>query len=53
LAQLAVAWCLRQPGVSSVIVGATRADQLHDDAAASGVELPPEVVKAIDAAFPA
>jgi voltage-dependent potassium channel beta subunit len=53
MAQLALAWCLRQPGVSSVIVGATRADQLRDDAAASGVELPPEVVKAIDAAFPA
>jgi voltage-dependent potassium channel beta subunit len=53
MAQLALAWCLRQPGVSSVIVGATRADQLRDDAAASGLALPPEVVKAIDDSFPA
>jgi voltage-dependent potassium channel beta subunit len=52
MAQLALAWCLRQPGVSSVIVGATRAEQLRDDAAASGLSLPPDVAKSIDALFP-
>jgi aryl-alcohol dehydrogenase-like predicted oxidoreductase len=52
MAQLALAWCLRQPGVSSVIVGVTRAEQLRDDAAASGLALPPEIAKAIDAMFP-
>jgi voltage-dependent potassium channel beta subunit len=53
MAQLALAWCLRQPGVSSVIVGVTRADQLRDNAAASGLELPPEIWKRIDELFPA
>jgi voltage-dependent potassium channel beta subunit len=52
MARLALAWCLRQPGVSSVIVGVTRTDQLRDNAAASGLALPPEVVQAIDGNFP-
>ena len=52
MAQLALAWCLRQPGVSSVIVGVTRRSQLEDDAKASGRRLPPEVVEAIDELFP-
>lgn len=38
-AQLALGWCLRQPGVSSVIVGATSAAQVEANAAASGVAL--------------
>jgi aryl-alcohol dehydrogenase-like predicted oxidoreductase len=53
MAQLALAWCLRQPGVSSVIVGVTRAEQLEDDAKASGRALPAEVLDAIDEIFPA
>ncbi|HZH98421.1 MAG TPA: aldo/keto reductase family protein [Fimbriimonadaceae bacterium] len=40
--QLALAWCLRQPNVSSVIVGATSVRQLEANVAASGVELQPE-----------
>lgn len=48
MAQLAVAWVLRQPGVSSAIVGATRPEQLVDSAAASGVVLEAEVLAAID-----
>jgi voltage-dependent potassium channel beta subunit len=52
LAQLALAWCLRQPGVSSVIVGATRAEQLEDNAKASGVAIPPELAARIDAIAP-
>jgi aryl-alcohol dehydrogenase-like predicted oxidoreductase len=52
MAQLALAWCLRQPGVSSVIVGVTRAEQLEDNLAASGVALPDDVVARIDALFP-
>lgn len=39
LPQFALAWCLRQPGVSSVIVGATRVDQLEANVAASGLKL--------------
>ncbi|WP_025229350.1 aldo/keto reductase family protein [Fimbriimonas ginsengisoli] len=43
LARFALAWCLRQPGVSSVIVGASRPEQIEANAEASGVELPAEV----------
>lgn len=53
LAQLALVWCLRQPGVSSVIVGATRVAQIEENAKASGVTLPREMEEKIDAIFPA
>jgi len=52
-AQLALAWCLRSPGVASVIVGATRPSQLEENAKASGVEIPPELLARIDAIAPA
>ncbi len=48
MAQLAVAWVLREPGVSSAIVGASRPEQVDENVAASGVELPPEVLGRID-----
>jgi voltage-dependent potassium channel beta subunit len=48
MAQLALAWVLREPGVSSAIVGATRLEQVDENLAASGVELPPEVLQRID-----
>jgi voltage-dependent potassium channel beta subunit len=48
LAQLALAWCLRRPGVASVIVGATRPEQLEEDLAASGRALPPEALERIE-----
>ncbi|HEY2673793.1 MAG TPA: aldo/keto reductase, partial [Rugosimonospora sp.] len=48
LAQLAVAWVLQNPNVSSAIVGATRPEQLQDNAKASGVKLDPAMLKAID-----
>jgi len=51
-AQLALAWCLRQPGVSSTIVGVTKESQLRDNVAASGVALPDEVVAQLDALLP-
>jgi voltage-dependent potassium channel beta subunit len=53
LAQLALAWCLRRPGVASVIVGATRKAQLEENAKASGIALPPEIVARIEAIAPA
>jgi voltage-dependent potassium channel beta subunit len=43
LAQFALAWCLRQPQVSSVITGATSPEQLQMNVAASGIDLPAEV----------
>jgi len=48
MAQLAVAWVLREPGVSSAIVGASRPEQVDENVAASGVELPPEVLGRLD-----
>jgi 1-deoxyxylulose-5-phosphate synthase len=50
-AQLALAWILREPNVASAIVGASRPDQLRDNAAASGVELGDETMRAIAAAL--
>lgn len=47
-AQLALAWILRQPGVSSVITGATRTDQIEDTVKAAGVKLSAEQVSRID-----
>ena len=46
--QLAVAWVLQNPNVSSAIVGATRPEQLRDNVKASGVKLDPDLLKAIE-----
>ena len=51
IAQLALAWVLREPNVASAIVGSSRPEQLRDNAAASGVDLDDETVRAIDAAM--
>src|SRR5512144_440670 len=48
LAQLAVAWVLQNPTVSSAIVGASRPEQVHDNVKASGVTLDPGVLARID-----
>jgi len=53
MAQLALAWILRRPEVSSVIVGASRPSQLDENAVAAGRKLSPETLKAIDELFPA
>ncbi|MDX1622909.1 MAG: aldo/keto reductase family protein [Gemmatimonadota bacterium] len=48
-AQLAIAWCLRQPAVSSVIVGATKPEQVEENAAAAELAVEPEVFERVDA----
>jgi aryl-alcohol dehydrogenase-like predicted oxidoreductase len=48
LAQLALAWVLREPNVSSAIVGASRPQQVDDNCAASGVNIPDDEVAEID-----
>ncbi len=48
LAQLALAWCLRTDAVSSVIVGATRPEQVDDNVAAADLDLDPEIVAEMD-----
>lgn len=53
MAQLALAWILREPNVASAIVGASRPDQLRDNAAASGVELDDKAARAIEDALAA
>ncbi len=41
LAQFSLAWVLREPNVASAIVGASRPDQVEENAAASGAEVDP------------
>jgi aryl-alcohol dehydrogenase-like predicted oxidoreductase len=48
MAQLAVAWVLQNPNVSSAIVGASRPDQVRDNVKASGVKLDADLLGAID-----
>ena len=48
-AQLAVAWVLANPNVSSAIVGASRPAQIDENVKASGVALPADVLALIDA----
>ncbi len=48
MAQLAVAWTLQNPNVSSAIIGATRPEQVEDTVAASGVSLDEALLKRID-----
>lgn len=50
-AQLALAWLLREPGVSSVITGATRVAQVEDNVGASEVELSAEILDQIEQAL--
>jgi aryl-alcohol dehydrogenase-like predicted oxidoreductase len=47
-AQLALAWVLRDERVSSAIIGATKPEQVADNAAASGVRLSSETLTAVD-----
>ena len=50
VAQVALAWLLHQQAVTSVIVGAKRIDQLHDNLAAVDVLLGGDELKALDEA---
>jgi aryl-alcohol dehydrogenase-like predicted oxidoreductase len=51
LAQLALAWVLRRPEVSSAIIGASRPEQVEENARASGVVLDPAILERIDRAL--
>ncbi len=50
-AQLSLAWCLRQAEVASVIVGATRPEQLDENAEASGLTLPAPTLRKLERIF--
>lgn len=51
MSQLALAWCLRNPVLSSVIIGATKPAQIEENVKASGKTLSPETLTAIDDLF--
>jgi aryl-alcohol dehydrogenase-like predicted oxidoreductase len=48
VAQIALAWILSKPFVSSVIIGAKSMDQLRDNIAASRVQLTADEIKVLD-----
>jgi aryl-alcohol dehydrogenase-like predicted oxidoreductase len=49
--QLALAWVLREPNVASAIIGASRPEQVEENASASGIELDEHTLKEIDEAL--
>jgi 1-deoxyxylulose-5-phosphate synthase len=51
MSQLALAWVLRQDNVASAIIGATRPEQVHENARAAGARLTPDTLRAIDDAL--
>jgi aryl-alcohol dehydrogenase-like predicted oxidoreductase len=51
MAELALAWVLRRPEVASAIIGATRPEQVHANAKASGIQLTADTLAAIEEAL--
>ncbi len=46
--QLALAWCLRQPAVTSTIVGATKVEHVDDNVAAGDLQIDPAILAEMD-----
>src|SRR3954470_20493943 len=51
MAQLCLAWVLRQDNVAAAIVGASRPEQVHENARAADVRLSDDTLRAIDEAL--
>ncbi len=51
-AQLALAWCLRQPALTSTIIGASRASQIEENVKAAEIAIPDETARKLDELFP-
>ncbi|MBK8823472.1 MAG: aldo/keto reductase [Anaerolineales bacterium] len=53
LSQLALAWCVKNPFVSTVITGASRVEQVHENMKAADVvdRITPEIMAKIDVIF--
>jgi aryl-alcohol dehydrogenase-like predicted oxidoreductase len=49
LPQLALAWVLRQPNVAAAIIGASRPEQVDEDASASGARVDPALLQEAEA----
>jgi myo-inositol catabolism protein IolS len=50
MAEVALAWLLYQPGVTSVLAGARRPEQIKQNAKAAALDLPSEIVEDLSAA---
>ncbi|MGA2550566.1 MAG: aldo/keto reductase [Burkholderiaceae bacterium] len=50
MAQVAINWVAHRPGVATVLIGATRFEQLNDNLHALEFEIPPELNARLDAA---
>lgn len=50
-AQLAIAWCLNNPAITSVISAATRVSQVEDNLKAAEIVIPDDVAEKIDELF--
>ncbi|MCK4465437.1 MAG: aldo/keto reductase family protein [Bacteroidales bacterium] len=51
-AQLSIAWCLKNPAVTSVITGATSLSQAENNLQAADIEIPDEVMKKLEKIYP-
>jgi aryl-alcohol dehydrogenase-like predicted oxidoreductase len=51
MAQMCLAWVLRQENVAAAIIGASRPEQVHENAAAADVRLSDDTLRAIDEAL--
>lgn len=51
-AQLALAWCLKQPILTSTITSGTKPEQIADNVKAADIDIPEEVMKKLDDLFP-
>lgn len=50
--QLAIAWILTRPDVTSAILGATTVEQLEENLKAADLQIPPEIVTRIEELYP-
>ena len=51
-AQLSIAWCLRNPAVTSVITGATKVSQVEDNIKAAEIDIPDDIARKIEELYP-
>lgn len=51
MAQVALAWLMRQPGIASALIGSSRRDQLDDAVAALSLELTDDEAAALEAPY--
>ncbi len=48
LAQVALAWASAQPGITSLILGASKLEQLHDNLSSLDIRLTPDQIRTLD-----